>query len=373
MSTANANAQWAARIVDACVAAGVGHAFLSPGSRNTPLLLAFRNAGVPSTIVVDERSSGFVALGWVRSSGLAAALISTSGSAPFHYGPAVAEADASSLPLVVLSADRPERLRACGSMQTSLQANLLPELFRSSVDLPAPVDGTEDLSSCELALASLGGAYPGPVSINVQFEEPLWDPSSDRVPTVDFFEQKVTLTRGAYCETDILPEHFFDVGRRGVISVGPPADGLLSFSDEARRAIQALAGRLGWPVVAELHSTLRESEQCVLEYPDLTTRLLSDSLRREPPQSVLHFGLFPTSKNVQGLLRTAQNVVHVDTRPGLRLPLDGNLSTYRASPQSLLSAVEISERNQPEPWAQRWFDTDRRISKVLEKLPRENL
>ena len=192
-------------------------------------------------------------------------------------------------------------------------------------------------------------------------------------PLVDFFEQKVTLTRGAYCETDILPEHFFDVGRRGVISVGPPADGLLSFSDEARRAIQALAGRLGWPVVAELHSTLRESEQCVLEYPDLTTRLLSDSLRREPPQSVLHFGLFPTSKNVQGLLRTAQNVVHVDTRPGLRLPLDGNLSTYRASPQSLLSAVEISERNQPEPWAQRWFDTDRRISKVLEKLPRENL
>ena len=90
MSTAEANAQWAARLVDACVAAGVGHAFLSPGSRNTPLLLAFRNAGVPSTSVVDERSSGFVALGWIRSSGLAAALISTSGSAPFHYGPAVA-------------------------------------------------------------------------------------------------------------------------------------------------------------------------------------------------------------------------------------------------------------------------------------------
>ena len=111
-----------------------------------------------------------------------------------------------------------------------------------------------------------------------------------------------------------------------------------------RRAIRALAGRLGWPVIAELHSTLRESEQYILEYPDLTTRLLGDPLRREPPQSVLHFGLFPTSKNVQGLLRTAQNVVHVDTRPGLRLPIDGNLSTYRASPRSLLSAVEVSER-----------------------------
>ena len=125
MSTAEANAQWAARC--GCLRrAGVGHAFLSPGSRNTPLLLAFRNAGVPSTIVVDERSSGFVALGWIRSSGLAAALISTSGSAPFHYGPAVAEADASSLPLVVLSADRPERLRAAVQCRRACKRTCCP-------------------------------------------------------------------------------------------------------------------------------------------------------------------------------------------------------------------------------------------------------
>ncbi|MEC8052254.1 MAG: 2-succinyl-5-enolpyruvyl-6-hydroxy-3-cyclohexene-1-carboxylic-acid synthase [Myxococcota bacterium] len=373
MSTAEANALWATRIVDACVAAGVGHAFLSPGSRNTPLLLAFRQAGVPSTVVVDERSSGFVALGWMRSSGLAAALVSTSGSAPFHYGPAVAEADASSLPLLVLSADRPERLRHCGSMQTSLQAKMLPELFRSNVDLPAPVDGSESLVSCEHALATLGGAYPGPVSINVQFEEPLWDASIDRASATDHFEQKATLMRGVYDETDRLPDHFFDVGRRGVISVGPPADGLLSFSDEVRTAIRSLASRLGWPVLAELHSSLRESEQYILEYPDLTTRLLGDSLHQEPPQSVLHFGLFPTSKNVQGVLRAAQNVVHVDTRPGLRLPLDGNLSTYRAAPQSLLACAEFSEQDKSTTWTKRWFDTDRRISEVLEKLPRETL
>ena len=100
----------------------------------------------------------------------------------------------------------------------------------------------------------------------------------------DHFEQKLTLTRGVYDETDRLPDHFFDVGRRGVISVGPPADGLLSFSDEVRTAIQALAGRLGWPVLAELHSSLRESEQYILEYPDLTTRLLGDSLHENRPR-----------------------------------------------------------------------------------------
>ena len=102
-----------------------------------------------------------------------------------------------------------------------------------------------------------------------------------------------------------------------------------------------------------------------------TRRVAGDPLRREPPQSVLHFGLFPTSKNVQGLLEL-QNVVHVDTRPGLRLPIDGNVDLPSLTSISV-ERGEVSERNQSEAMAQRWFDTDRRISKVLEKLPRENL
>ena len=99
MSTANANAQWAARIVDACVAAGVGHAFLSPGSRT-------RHSFWPSeTLVCHQRLLSMngvqgLLLGWVVV-GPGCGPDFNIGLAPFHYGPAVAEADASSLPLVV--------------------------------------------------------------------------------------------------------------------------------------------------------------------------------------------------------------------------------------------------------------------------------
>ena len=147
----------------------------------------------------------------------------------------------------------------------------------------------------------------------------------------------------------------------------------MRFSEEVRTSIRMLASGLGWPVIAELHSALREPEDGVLAYPDLTARLLADDKSFEYPQSVLHFGLFPTSKNTQAMLRSAANVVHVDTRPGSRLPLPDNLSTYRATPRSLLALAEVGDAPENCSWAKRWFQTDQRVGEVLEKLPSESL
>ena len=372
MSLARANAIWARRLVNACLQAGVGHAFISPGSRNTPLLLALEYAGVDSTIVVDERSAGFVALGYIRATGRPAAVVCTSGSAPFHYGPAVAEADASCLPLVVLSADRPARLRSCGSMQTSLQANLFGDLLRSSIDTPSPVHGEESLANVTTALAVLHGAYPGPVMINVQFEEPLWDPAMD-VETEQGSAEFGKVTSGAtYVESDTLPAGFLTRGARGLITVGPTSLGGGSYSVETEKVILELAQRLGWPILAEYHSGLRKTSANVLAYPDFCSRLVSKTVPEEP-ESILHFGLLPTSKNVQRLLSAARHVVHVDTRPGTRLPLSDNLSTYRASPDSLLADVTDYREQPKSPWLQCWLQTDQQVAGVLAEESFETL
>ena len=364
MSLARANAIWARRLVDACLQAGVAHAFISPGSRNTPLLLALENAGVDSTIVVDERSAGFVALGYIRTMMRPAVVVCTSGSAPFHYGPAVAEADASCLPLVILSADRPARLRACGSMQTSLQANLFGDLLRASVDTPSPVHGEESLADVVSTFEALHGPYPGPVLINVQFEEPLWEPTLD----IQSEQSGLELQRGAkaspYAKSDTLPEGFLTRERRGLITVGPPALGGRTYPAETEAVIVELAQRLGWPVLAEFHSGLRKAHPNILAYPDFCSRIVPKTVPEEP-EFVLHFGLLPTSKNVQKFLHAARQVIHVDTRPGIRLPLRDNLATYRASPETLLSEVAECSERPLSPWLHHWLQTDRRVADAL--------
>ncbi len=110
-----------ARLVASTLAAlGVRDVVASPGSRCTPFLHAFvSHPSIRTRTVLDERAAAFFALGRAKVEGRPVALLCTSGSAPAHYYPAILEAEASHTPLVVLSADRPERLHGCGANQTT--------------------------------------------------------------------------------------------------------------------------------------------------------------------------------------------------------------------------------------------------------------
>ncbi|MFZ1659215.1 MAG: thiamine pyrophosphate-binding protein, partial [Flavobacteriales bacterium] len=99
----------AAELARLCAAKGVRHAVISPGSRNAPLVIAFsKHPEIQCLQVIDERSAGFFALGLAQQSYQPVALICTSGSAVLNYGPAIAEAFYQRIPLLVISADRPE-------------------------------------------------------------------------------------------------------------------------------------------------------------------------------------------------------------------------------------------------------------------------
>ena len=119
LDTRNTNALWCSVLVDTLVRKGLTQAVLSPGSRSTPLTIAFaRHPGIEAIPVLDERSAGFFALGLAKQHGKPVVLVCTSGTAAANYLPAVVEAFESATPLIVITADRPPEMRACGSGQT---------------------------------------------------------------------------------------------------------------------------------------------------------------------------------------------------------------------------------------------------------------
>ena len=129
----------ATALVDALVARGVRDACVSPGSRSTPLALALaRDERIRVHVHLDERSGAFFALGLAKATGAPVALACTSGTATAEYFPAIVEASQARVPLVVLTADRPPRLRGTGANQTIDQRELYGRYARAYVEPPVP-------------------------------------------------------------------------------------------------------------------------------------------------------------------------------------------------------------------------------------------
>ncbi|MGA1836335.1 thiamine pyrophosphate-binding protein [Herbiconiux sp. 11R-BC] len=158
-------ATFASRLVRAFAALGVRHAVVSPGSRSQALALALaeleREGLLAVHVRIDERVAAFTALGIARESGVPALVVTTSGTAVANLLPAVVEASHSGVPMVVLSADRPARLRGTGSNQTTWQPGMFGRFARAALDVAAPEPGAvpdaRALAAYAFAAAS-GGA-----------------------------------------------------------------------------------------------------------------------------------------------------------------------------------------------------------------------
>lgn len=171
-------------IIQLCKVKGLKHVVISPGSRNAPLTIGFTNQiFFKCYSVVDERSAGFFALGIAQQTSEPVAVVCTSGSALLNYYPAVAEAYYSGLPLVVISADRPQHLINIGDGQTIIQPHAFGKhvLFEANLKPPTKTlfNSTQlarykaqKLINKALVTAS---RMMGPVHINVPFVDPLYD------------------------------------------------------------------------------------------------------------------------------------------------------------------------------------------------------
>ena len=172
---------------------GIRHVVLSPGSRNAPLIHTFtQHPGFTCYTVVDERSAAFFALGLSQKLHQPVATCCTSGTALLNYGPAIAEAFYQEIPLLVISADRPEAWIGQGDGQTIPQNGAFTAITKKSVQLPEPANDTDEWYCNRLvneALIQLTANGNGPVHINVPLSEPLYQFTTSTLPET----RKITL------------------------------------------------------------------------------------------------------------------------------------------------------------------------------------
>lgn len=165
----------------------VKHIVFSPGSRNAPLIATFpRYKEFTCYSIVDERSAAFFALGIAQRTGETVVLSCTSGSALLNYAPALAEAYYQRIPLLVISADRPENLIDRGDGQTIRQRNIYANYIKKSVQLSENPDPEEELIEYQtLVLDAIKATqFPdkGPAHINIPFAEPIYGQKAKENP-----------------------------------------------------------------------------------------------------------------------------------------------------------------------------------------------
>lgn len=208
---------------------GVSDAVVCPGSRNAPIV---HNLSVCEAIrcrpVTDERSAAFYALGLAIATKRPTVVCVTSGSALLNVMPAVAEAAYQHVPLIVISADRPQQWIDQLDGQTIPQSDALGRFVRKAVQLPEPHNDEERWLCRRLVNEAIHLAtcrQGAPVHINVPISEPLFEFSTEQLPQLSRFNN---IKRAAIKDASMdMPEAFHDA-TRPMIVIGQLAHGTIS-------------------------------------------------------------------------------------------------------------------------------------------------
>ncbi len=143
---------------------GVRDICICPGARNAPFVeILSQTRSFQTLTFYDERSAGFFALGRARRDQRPVAVMTTSGTAVAELLPAAIEAYYTDTPLILVSADRPRRLRGTGAPQAIDQSQIFSGFVEKTFDITAG-------EAFELKID-----LKKPYHINVGFDEPLLD------------------------------------------------------------------------------------------------------------------------------------------------------------------------------------------------------
>ena len=317
----NESTLWGRVVVDELHRAGVDAVCLAPGSRSTPLTMAFADhPGVRVFSHLDERSAAFFALGRAKRTGRPTPVVTTSGTATANLHPAVMEANQARVPMLVLTADRPRELQHSGANQTVDQERLYGDAVRHYRSLPDPAFDATKLRAVRTAVSravhtASDGTTPGPVHLNCPFRKPL-EPTPTDVPD-GWTESMPLAARGRpdgspfVTVTGGRPElgaadrgrlvEAIEAADSGIVVCGP-ADR----PTPARDAMRGLALSTGFPVLADPLSGLRWGSH--VDASGVTVCGGYDGYvgaLEEYPDLVLRFGASPTSKPLRKYLAEA--------------------------------------------------------------------
>ena len=389
-SAADVQAAFCAVLCDEWARAGITDAVVAPGSRSTPMVAALdAEARIRVTVVLDERSAGFTALGMGLATGRPAVVVTTSGTASVELHPAVVEAGQAGVPLIAVTTDRPPELHRVGAPQTVEQHGLFGPVVRWSFD-PGVADAAGSAAWRSLAARCVAEATaspdgPGPVHLNLPFREPLlgraegFPAPAGRADGGPWHRAEVAGGRHVPAEVvELIAAH---AGRPGLIVAGHGAAG----DGVAAAALLGMAARLGWPVLADPRSRLRTGE----EPDEAVVVAAADALLRHPafasqrPEIVVRVGS-PWASKVLGqwlaALPADRPQVLVDRWGRWADPDRRATHVVAAEPQDLATAVVgrldrsgagRSGAGRPggaSKWPERWRSSEVAAREVFDKL-----
>ena len=294
---------------------GVANFVLSPGSRNAPLSIALHEASerglIELHVKIDERGAAYFALGIAKATNNYVAIICTSGTAAANYHPAALEALHANNKLLIITADRPERLRNTGANQTTNQVDIYPGIKTHDITV-----------ATQIKLKS------GPVHLNLQFDEPLLNP--------DKSDWLAGLHVSAVKSANISDKKRIRLSGNGLVVIGHDQAGLET------SAVLEFTSSLGLPVVAE----------DPLSYPDAIAHSsisLADENIREflKPDFVIVIGRTTLSRSINTFIAAAAKTYVIDERVQ-------NIDSARTATETFFEIPEVELESLNPSWISDW-------------------
>lgn len=337
-----------------CVAAGMKTMVCSPGSRNAPIVIsADEHPEIETLVIHDERVAAFYALGISLATGNPVGLTCTSGSAMLNYYPAIAEAYYQSVPLIVISADRPEEWVNHGDGQTIVQKGVYQNHIQGELVVPenAGVNSvyTEKI---EMLLKEAVSGWRGPVHFNLPFSEPLYNTvvvSDEKVPKIE--------SAGTDFDANLISSFKKDwkAAKKIMVLVGQ-----MDKDPSVEKLLNDLAADPSICVMVE--NTSNTSGVRLNHCIDRSLNVIPEGqLNDFKPDLLLSFGGAVISKRIKAFLRNAEGLKHY--RVGFEFP---EMDTYRhlvqhisAKASSVLRELEKEElRKYDSNFGSKWKQLD---------------
>jgi 2-succinyl-5-enolpyruvyl-6-hydroxy-3-cyclohexene-1-carboxylate synthase len=367
MPAENAGRAFALVLVDELARRGVRHAVIAPGSRSTPVALAFvEHPKVNVHVRIDERSAAYLALGIAKATGAVVPVLCTSGTATTYFHGAVMEADLARVPLLALTADRPPELHGIGANQTVEQSGLYGKAVRWAYDVPtaeADPDAVdtwrETVRTAVERCLGLQGDPAGPVHLNLALREPLIPIGDGTGFDYDLGLERVRQLSVARPRPETAPDELalaLAGVRNAVVVVGDTV--------EDYEPIAWWCEQVRWPLIAEPHSNARRGGSA-LRAADAVLRdaAFVDSHR---PDCIVVIGRVGLSRQV---LTWLQDTPHVVVSPD-----GGNWDVTRSaravihcSPMTF-ERLDAAGHRADEGWHSSWLDASQRAGAAIDEV-----
>src|SRR5688572_8100823 len=358
-------------IAEICARLGLKNVVLSPGSRCAPLVLAFnRHPEMKVKTVSDERAAAFTGLGMAQMSGKASVLVCTSGTAAYNYAPAVTEAFYQQIPLLVLTADRPNEWVDQQDGQTIRQTNIYQNHIKQSFNFPADLSHPDAVWHAHRMISeaiNLAHTFPfGPVHINLPLREPFY-PTPEEIfsysQNLKIIQEESNSFELDENTVEKLREELQQFGRILLVAGQQMPD------DELQQAVGSFCAQNHSVLVSDVISNFNLEKAII--HQDVFLSAKNPNTENLKPDLLITFGKSVISKNLKLFLRRTKNLTHWHIQEaGQVADTFQHLSKFiRCTPLSFFRKIgSVSGLKTDHAFKENWQQENQRTAEFLKKF-----